>query len=135
VVAWKTPYNVSMKHESKSEIVAALPVASASDLLVVCEFSGIFLVRYWNYPERAFKISIELVPGTAPISRRPYRMSLNELAELKVQLQELLDKGLTRSSSFLGRYPALLSKGKDKSLCMSVDYRPLSAVTDKTNIC
>jgi hypothetical protein len=28
-----------------------------------------------------------------------------------------------------------LSKGKDKSLCMSVDYRPLSAVTDKTNIC
>ena len=37
---------------------------------------------------------IELVPGTAPISRRPYRMPPNELAKIKIQLQELLDKGL-----------------------------------------
>jgi hypothetical protein len=36
---------------------------------------------------------IELKLGTAPISRRAYRMPLKELAELKIQLQELLDKG------------------------------------------
>jgi hypothetical protein len=36
---------------------------------------------------------IELVPGTAPIFKRPYRMAANQLAELKEQLQELLDKG------------------------------------------
>ena len=42
-------------------------------------------------PERAVEFSIELLPGTAPIFRRRYRMSQNDLAEIKVQLQELLD--------------------------------------------
>jgi hypothetical protein len=36
---------------------------------------------------------IELKPGTAPVSRRSYRMPPNELAELKTQLQDLLEKG------------------------------------------
>ena len=38
-------------------------------------------------------LSIEIVPGRAPVPRAPYRMALAELKELKVQLQELLDKG------------------------------------------
>jgi hypothetical protein len=42
---------------------------------------------------------IELKPGAAPISRRSYRMPPNELAELKTQLQELMDKGFIRPSS------------------------------------
>jgi hypothetical protein len=29
---------------------------------------------------------IELVPGTPPIFKRPYRMGVNQLAELKEQL-------------------------------------------------
>jgi hypothetical protein len=45
-------------------------------------------------PNRDVEFVIELVPGTAPIFRRPYRMPPNELAELKVQLKGLLDKGL-----------------------------------------
>ena len=49
-------------------------------------------------PDRDVKFKIELVPGTAPISRRPYRMPPNELAKLKIQLQELLDKGLIQPS-------------------------------------
>jgi hypothetical protein len=36
---------------------------------------------------------IKLKPGMAPISRRSYRMPPNELAELKTQLQDLLEKG------------------------------------------
>jgi hypothetical protein len=44
-------------------------------------------------PDRDIEFAIELQPGTAPISKRPYRMPLAELAKLKKQLQELLDKG------------------------------------------
>src|SRR5437868_7727785 len=44
-------------------------------------------------PVCAVEFSIELLPGTAPIFRRPYKMPPNDLAEMKVQLQELLDKG------------------------------------------
>ena len=40
----------------------------------------------------------QIVPGTAPVSRAPYRMASVELKELKVQLQELLDKGFVRPS-------------------------------------
>ena len=49
-------------------------------------------------PSREIEFVIDLVPGTAPISKVPYRMSPTELKELKVQLQELLDKGLIRPS-------------------------------------
>ena len=38
-------------------------------------------------------LPIEIVPGTSPVSKAPYRMAIAELKELKVQLQELLDKG------------------------------------------
>ena len=38
-------------------------------------------------------LSIEIVPGTVPMSKAPYRMAPTELKELKSQLQELLDKG------------------------------------------
>jgi hypothetical protein len=44
-------------------------------------------------PDRAIEFKIELQPDTAPVYKRPYPMSLNELVELKTQLQELLDKG------------------------------------------
>jgi hypothetical protein len=43
---------------------------------------------------------IELQPGTAPISKRPCHMPSKELAELKNQLYELLDKGYIRTSSY-----------------------------------
>jgi hypothetical protein len=50
-------------------------------------------------PERDVEFVIELKPGTAPISRRSYHMPPNELAELKTQLQDLLEKGFIRPSS------------------------------------
>jgi hypothetical protein len=53
-------------------------------------------------PDRDIEFIIELQPGTAPISKRPYRMPPNELAELKVQLQDLLGKGLYAQVLHLG---------------------------------
>jgi hypothetical protein len=58
-------------------------------------------------------------------------MSPKELAELKNQLQEFLDKGYIRPSSSPWGSPALFVKKKDGSLQMYVDYRPLNAVTTK----
>ena len=44
-------------------------------------------------PEREVDLSIEILPRTTPTSRASYRMAPTELKELKIQLQELLDKG------------------------------------------
>ncbi|KAL0537102.1 hypothetical protein IC582_026072 [Cucumis melo] len=68
-------------------------------------------------PHREIEFTIELEPGTVPISRAPYRMAPAELKELKVQLQELLDKGFIRPS--------------DGSMCLCIDYRELNKVTVK----
>ena len=77
------------------------------------------------------EFSIELEPGTAPISRRPYRMAPKELAEMKKQLEELLGKGFIHPSSSSWGCPAIFVKKKDGTLRMCVDYRPLNAVTIK----
>jgi hypothetical protein len=82
-------------------------------------------------PDRDVEFIIELQPGTTPISRWPYKMTPKELAELKVQLNELLDRGYIRPSSSPWGCPALFMKKKDKSLRLCVDYRPLNAITIK----
>jgi hypothetical protein len=58
-------------------------------------------------------------------------MTPKELAELKVQLNELLDKGYIHPSTSTWGCPALFVKKKDQSLRLCVDYRPLNAVTVK----
>jgi hypothetical protein len=65
-------------------------------------------------PDRDVEFRIDLQPGTAPISRRPYRMPPNKFAELKVQLQELLDKGFIHPSSSPLGCLALFVKKKDE---------------------
>jgi len=102
------------------------------DIPVVCEYPDVFSDDLPGMPlDRNVEFAIELQPGTAPISRRPYRMTPNELTKLKKQLQELLDKGYIRPSTSPWGCPALFVKKKDQSLRMCVDYRPLNAVTIK----
>ena len=99
---------------------------------VVSEFPDVFPDDLPGMPpERDIEFFIDLLPGTAPISKQPYRMPPNELKELKKQLQTLLDKGFIRSSSSPWGCPALFVKKKDGSLRMCVDYRPLNEVTIK----
>jgi hypothetical protein len=98
---------------------------------VVCEYPDVFPDELPGMPpDRDIEFAIELQPGTAPISKRPYRMPPAELAELKKQLQELLDKGFIRPSTSPWGCPALFVK-KDESLRLCVDYYPLNAVTIK----
>ena len=66
---------------------------------IVKEFPDVFPEELPGIPlEREVYLSIEIVPGTAPVSMAPYRMAPVELKELKVQLQELLDRGFVRPS-------------------------------------
>jgi hypothetical protein len=77
-------------------------IPEIQDILVVCEFPDVFPEDLPGLPpEKDVEFVIELKPGTAPISRRSYRMPPNELAELKTQLQDLLEK---RDSSGLVRH-------------------------------
>jgi hypothetical protein len=99
---------------------------------VVYEYADVFPHELLGMPlDRDIEFAIELQPGTAPISKRPYRMPPAELAELKKQLQELLDKGFIRPCTLPWGCPALFVKKKDESLRLCIDYRPLNAVTLK----
>ena len=82
-------------------------------------------------PYRDVDFTIELHPGTSPISMAPHRMAPAELQELKVQLQELLDKGFIRPSTSLCCAPVLFAKEKGKILQLCIDYRQLNRVTIK----
>ena len=73
-------------------------------------------------PEKEIEFSIELVPGTGPVSRAPYRISPLELAELKKQIEELLKKQFIRVSSSPWGAPILLVKKKDGGMRLWVDY-------------
>jgi hypothetical protein len=107
-------------------------VQEIQHILVVPEFSDVFLEDLPGLPlERDVEFVIELKPGTAPISRRSYRMPPNELAELKTQLPNLLEKGFIRPSSSPWGCLAIFVKKKDQTLRICVDYRPLNEVTIK----
>ena len=81
--------------------------------------------------DRDIEFLIELLPGTGPISKRPYRMAANDLEEIKKHIKELLEKGYIRRSSSPWGAPVLLVEKKDKSLRMVVDYRALNEVMIK----
>ncbi|XP_040967149.1 uncharacterized protein [Gossypium hirsutum] len=81
-------------------------------------------------PEREVEFGIELAPATMPISITPYRMAPTEFKELKVQLQELTDKGLVRPSYSPWSAPVLFVK-KDRSMRLCIDYRQFNNVTVK----
>jgi hypothetical protein len=107
-------------------------ISPLDEIPVVREYLDVFPDELPGMPPaRDVEFVIELQPGTAPISKRPYRMPPKELAELKNQLHELLDKGYILPSSSPWGCPALFVKKKDGSLRLCVDYRPLNAVTIK----
>jgi hypothetical protein len=78
----------------------ALTESPIERIPVICEYPDVFPDELPGMPpDRDIEFAIELQPGTAPISKRPYRMPPAELAELKKQLQELMDKGFIHPST------------------------------------
>ena len=103
-----------------------------SEIPVVNEFMDVFPDELPGVPvDREIDFTIELLPGTSPISITPYRMSPAELKELKEQLQELLDKGFIRPSVSPWGAPVLFVKKKDGTMRLCIDYRQLNKVTVK----
>ena len=99
---------------------------------VIRKFPDVFLEELLGVPlEREVDLSIEVVQGTTPISRAPYRMAPTELKELKTQLHKLLDKGFIRPSVSPWGAPVLFVKKKDGTLRMCIDYRQINKVTVK----
>jgi hypothetical protein len=99
---------------------------------VVCEYPDVFPKELPGMPpDRDIEFSIDLLPGTTPISKRPYRMDVKNLVELRKQIEELLEKVfILPSSSPWGALVIFVNK-KDGSRRMCVDYRSLNEVTIK----
>ena len=103
-----------------------------SQMPVVREYPEVFPEEICDLPpEREVEFSIDLIPGASPISIAPYRMAPVELAEVKKQVEELLERRFVRPSASPWGAPVLLVKKKDGSMRMCVDYRQLNKVTVK----
>jgi hypothetical protein len=99
---------------------------------IVSEFPDVFPEELPGMPpERKVEFAIELIPGTAPISKRAYRVSGRELVELKKQIDELLENGYIRPSTSPWAAPMLFVEKKDGTKRMCFDYRALNEVTVK----
>lgn len=98
--------------------------AAIENIPVIQEFDDVFPEEILGLPPKQdIDFTIELVSGVAPVSRAPYRMSIPELTELKMKLQELLDKNYIRSSVSPWGASVLLIKKKDGTLRICIDYR------------
>jgi hypothetical protein len=105
---------------------------SLSEIGIVREYPDVFPEELPGMPpDRDIEFMIELLPVMPPISKRPYRMHVNELVELKKQIAELQSKGFIRPSSSPWGAPVLFMEKKDRTQRMCVDYRSLNEVTIK----
>jgi hypothetical protein len=109
-------------------------IPKIQDIPVICEFPEVFPEDLPGLPpERDVEFVIELKPGTTPISRRSYRMPPNELAELKTQLQDLLEKDLFGPVHHLGDVPQSLSKRRIKHFECAWTTDPLMRSQSRTS--
>ena len=105
---------------------------SVSDIPIVSDYSDVFSEEFPGLPtQREIEFAIDVVQGATPTSITPYQMALVELKELKLQLQQLLEKGFIRPSISPWGAPMLFVKKKDGILRLCVDYRQLNKMTVK----
>ncbi|GJZ07329.1 putative reverse transcriptase domain-containing protein [Tanacetum coccineum] len=72
-------------------------------------------------PPRQVEFQIDLIPGTAPVARAPFRLAPSEMKELSKQLQELLEKGFIRPSS--SPWGSSLVREEEGWIVLNIDLR------------
>jgi hypothetical protein len=106
---------VAVVQVDQASILGQMKVTALEEILVVQEYLDIFPEELPGMPlDRDIEFLIELLPRTPPISKRPYRMPINDLVELKKQLAELQAKGFIRPSSSPWGAPVLFVEKKDE---------------------
>ncbi|XP_073061811.1 uncharacterized protein [Primulina eburnea] len=101
-------------------------VPKLADIPIVSEFSDVFSDEIPGFPPvREIDFNVELMSGTQPISRAPYRMAPIELKELKEKLENLLAKGYIRPSVSPWGYYRRFIEG------FSQIARPITQLTQK----
>jgi hypothetical protein len=115
----------------KAEVMLnQLEEKSLEHIRIVCEYLDVFPEELPGMPpDHDIDFSIEVLPGTAPILKRAYRMDVKDLIELKKQIEELLEKGFIHPISSPWGAPVLFVNKKDGSRRMCVDYKSLNEVT------
>ncbi|GJV73576.1 putative reverse transcriptase domain-containing protein [Tanacetum coccineum] len=79
------------------------------DITVVGKFPEVFPKNLLGLPPvRQVEFQIDLIPGTAPVARAPYKLAPSEMKELSNQLQELSDRGFIRPSTSPWGAPVLI---------------------------
>jgi hypothetical protein len=113
--------NISARLVHLLASVYAAIAKSLDEIHVVREYPDVFPDDLLGMPhDRAIEFKIELQPGTTPVYKRPYPMARNEMAELKTQLQELLNKGYIQPSCSPWGCPAIfVSKKETHRLCIN----------------
>ncbi|KAK1605093.1 hypothetical protein QYE76_028766 [Lolium multiflorum] len=102
------------------------------DIPVVNEFQDVFPKELPGMPpDREIEFTIDLIPGTAPIAKAPYKMGPKELKELKEQLDDLEQKGFIQESVSPWGSPVIFVDKRDGGRRMCGDYRNLNNVTIK----
>jgi hypothetical protein len=123
--------NVNMPATTEA-MINQLEEKSLEHIRIVCEYPEVFSEELPGMPpDRDLEFSIELLPETAPISKRAYRMDVKDLIELKKQIEELLEKGFIHPSLSPWGALVLFVNKKDGSRRMCIDYRSLNEVTIK----
>ncbi|XP_071677018.1 uncharacterized protein [Lolium perenne] len=119
-------------HSSKAYCKKSISGPTLDQVPIVCEYPDVFHEELPGMPpDRDIEFIIELIPGTAPIAQRPYRMNPQELIELKKQLDDRLSKGLIRPSASPWGSPVIFVDRRDGTIRLCVDYRKLNDVTIK----
>jgi hypothetical protein len=123
---------VAALQADQANMLSQMKVTTLEEILVVQEYSDVFPEEMLGMPPNCdIEFLIELLSRTPPISKRPYRMHVNELVELKKQFAELQAKGFIRPSSSPLGAPVLFVEKKHGTQQMCVDYRSLNEVTIK----
>jgi hypothetical protein len=124
--------NITTMPSRKAYYKKSVSGPTLDQVSVVCEYPDVFPEELPGMPpDRDIEFVIELIPRTAPIAQRPYRMNPQELEELKKQLADMLSKGLIHPSTSPWGSPILFVDKRDGTIRLCVDYRKLNEVTIK----